>query len=72
MGSDSGPGSNLDVTDNVRKSIVELLSSPQGSKITRIVDVPCGDMTWMETLLPFLEKASVSYLGMDVVQVRVN
>ena len=34
---------------------------------TRIVDVPCGDMNWMGTLLPLLKEAGVKYLGMDVV-----
>jgi hypothetical protein len=37
------------------------------SSATRIVDVPCGDMNWMGTLLPLLKEAGVKYLGMDVV-----
>ena len=37
------------------------------SYATRIVDVPCGDMNWMGTLLPLLKEAGVKYLGMDVV-----
>jgi len=64
MGSDSGPGSNLDKTNNMRQLIAELVLN---GGVKRIVDVPCGDMNWMGTLLPLLKEAGVKYLGMDVV-----
>ncbi len=40
--------------------------------ITRIVDVPCGDMSWMSLLLPTLVSLNISYVGYDVVQSVVN
>ena len=64
MGSSSGPGSNLEVTVGFRRAILDFIDS---GIVRRIVDVPCGDMTWMGTLLPTLRDRGVKYLGMDVV-----
>lgn len=64
LGSDSGPGSNLDKTNNMRRLVAELVLN---GGVERVVDVPCGDMTWMGGLLGLLEEAGVKYLGMDVV-----
>ncbi|GMI42359.1 hypothetical protein TrCOL_g8862 [Triparma columacea] len=64
LGSDSGPGSNLEVTNGVRRAILDVLDT---NTVSRIVDVPCGDMTWMVELLPVLKDRGIRYLGIDVV-----
>jgi len=67
MGADSGPGSNMGATDGVRGAIRSLVNK---GGISRIVDVPCGDMTWME--IDFLMEKNVTYLGMDVAETVVK
>lgn len=56
----SGVGSRLEATIEVRALLTELIS--QG-EIGEIVDVPCGDWTWMS----HVDLASVRYTGLDVV-----
>ena len=64
LGADSGPGSNVEVTTNVRRLIRDVVLSDE-YYVKRIIDVPCGDLTWME--IDFLVENGVEYLGMDVV-----
>ena len=47
LGADSGPGSNVEVTTNVRRLIRDVVLSDE-YYVKRIIDVPCGDLTWME------------------------
>ena len=74
--SSSGPGSNVESTVGVRSFLLEYLRDRNSSgnnngvdrpPIKRIVDVPCGDMTWMSLLLPSLHSLGVEYVGYDVV-----
>lgn len=83
LGSDSGPGSNLEVTNGVRRGkmsgpdivtefVTSILPLPSShiliaaildvldtNTVSRIVDVPCGDMTWMVELLPVLKDRGI-------------
>ena len=64
LGASSGPGSNLPSTSGARSLLTSLVMA---GGVKRIIDVPCGDLTWMSTLLPLLASHNVTYLGLDVV-----
>lgn len=61
---DRGAGSNMEATSGARGLLLSLVRS---GAVKRTIDVPCGDMTWMSSLLPVLSSHGVSYLGLDVV-----
>mmetsp|Transcript_25528 Transcript_25528/g.42014 ORF Transcript_25528/g.42014 Transcript_25528/m.42014 type:complete len:563 (+) Transcript_25528:86-1774(+) len=57
----SGPGSTFHVTANIRKSLKKFL---QEQEIFDMVDVGCGDLTWMPAVL---REVKTNYLGLDIV-----
>ena len=64
----SGSGSSLDKTANARAAILAVI---RRHGIRRIVDAPCGDLTWARALFPHLEAWNVSYHGVDVVRAQI-
>lgn len=65
----SGPGSRLECTVIFRDILREIIRK---DRIKRVVDLGCGDLTWMKTMLPFFEENGVSYLGCDVAQAIIS
>ncbi len=61
----SGPGSTLDTTQILRKSLMQVFAE---LNIRTIVDAPCGDMNWMRQLGYPFEK----YIGIDVVPMLIE
>jgi len=57
----SGPGSNLEETSALIKNLPILL---QEFQITSILDIPCGDYHWMNTL----KLDDIEYIGADIVE----
>ncbi|MBN1597131.1 MAG: glycosyltransferase [Bacteroidales bacterium] len=62
--SHSGPGSNLEQTDNIRKEILDLIKE---YNIHSILDAPCGDFFWMKEIKNELFKLIDNYVGIDIV-----
>jgi SAM-dependent methyltransferase len=58
--SQSGLGSELDATASLRHDLAHLLSS---FGVTSILDLPCGDFTWMAQM----DLSGIHYLGADIV-----
>lgn len=58
--SHSGGGSTLDSTTNIRKWIPKIVKSLD---IKSILDLPCGDLNWMQAIIP---EMNVEYTGVDV------
>ena len=56
---DSGPGSTLDETRALRAVLPEIF---RNFGIRSMLDVPCGDMTWMSTV----DLRGVQYVGADI------
>ncbi|RJQ27414.1 class I SAM-dependent methyltransferase [Candidatus Parcubacteria bacterium] len=59
--SNSGPGSRLKTTVNLRNELPSLL---QKYKISTMLDIPCGDFHWMQ----HVDLRFVQYTGADVVE----
>lgn len=57
----SGPGSSLDQTEAIRRALPELCRTLQ---VASILDVPCGDFHWMQSV----ELGDVRYIGIDIVE----
>ncbi|GJM28465.1 MAG: hypothetical protein DHS20C17_11000 [Cyclobacteriaceae bacterium] len=57
----SGPGSELDQTKLVRKTLLEVFVN---YSIKSVLDVPCGDWLWMR----LVDLSAVGYTGGDIVQ----
>ena len=64
----SGPGSSLDATATIRTGLPVLLNDLQ---VTSLLDIPCGDCHWMQSMF---ETAfdSIGYIGGDVVRELVE
>lgn len=60
----SGPGSNLDQTEAVRRVLPLLI---QELNFKSILDLPCGDFAWMK-----LVEMDVEYIGGDIVDELIN
>jgi 2-polyprenyl-3-methyl-5-hydroxy-6-metoxy-1,4-benzoquinol methylase len=60
----SGAGSTLEATKVTRQIISKVV---QDFNITSIVDVACGDFTWMPVVLSELD-GQVNYIGCDIVE----
>ena len=60
----SGGGSTLDATKTTREIILKII---EDYDINSMVDVACGDLTWMPLVLDEL-KGSVKYTGCDIVE----
>ncbi|HPM74286.1 MAG TPA: hypothetical protein PLA71_01025 [Saccharofermentans sp.] len=58
----SGPGSEVAITEMLRKHLIEFIKK---EGIRRIVDVGCGDFNWMKLVLAELD---VEYKGFDIVE----
>lgn len=56
----SGHGSSLDATANIRDRLPGVIADLGSSKV---LDIGCGDMTWMRTL-----ELKAQYTGVDIVQ----
>jgi hypothetical protein len=56
----SGPGSTLQNTSLIRDSLPQIISRYQ---IKTMLDIPCGDFNWMQTI----DLKQVKYTGMDIV-----
>ena len=67
----SGHGSTLDATVLVRAVIEKVVLSYQ---VQSVVDVACGDLTWMPDVLARLESLSspITYIGCDIVPSLVS
>lgn len=66
----SGEGSSLANTAGVRDAICAAAEDFfSGQRVLRIVDAPCGDMTWMPALLKMLAERfdRIEYVGIDIV-----
>ncbi len=61
----SGPGSDLDETRIVRKSLREVIDQYH---IKSILDIPCGDWFWMQ----HVDLSGISYTGADIVEEIIN
>lgn len=59
--SESGEGSSLDGTLNVRKSLPEIF---RAYNVKSIFDAPCGDFSWMSQVV---SRSQVTYVGGDIV-----
>lgn len=57
----SGPGSEIHITEKMRRQLSELLKK---FEIRSIADAPCGDFNWMK----HVDLGSCSYIGIDIVQ----
>jgi len=64
----SGAGSTLEATKVTRQIVSKVVHD---FKITSIVDVACGDFTWMSAVLSELE-GQVNYTGCDIVESLVK
>lgn len=58
--SQSGLGSELDATSWLRRELSQLLKRLE---ITTLLDLPCGDFTWMAQM----DLGGITYLGADIV-----
>jgi len=65
----SGTGSDLEKTFDARAALMVVLLK---HRLSRVIDAPCGDLTWMRTLFPALESLNVAYLGVDVVRPQIE
>jgi hypothetical protein len=57
-----GPGSTMGYTKNLREKLIPLLES---YKIKSILDLPCGDFSWMSTTGI---TDTIDYIGADIVE----
>ena len=64
----SGVGSTLANTENLRAALPQLISE---IKARSLLDVPCGDFSWMRHTLPNLSGIK-EYIGMDIVSQLVQ
>ena len=62
----SGPGSSRQATKSICDKLPLLIDS---LSISSILDIPCGDFNW---ILQVLEKASINYIGGDIVEALVK
>jgi hypothetical protein len=60
----SGSGSTVEATSSARAAIMRVVLE---HKIRSIVDVPCGDLTWMPEMFSFFRGYNVTYIGIDIV-----
>lgn len=58
----SGTGSTVEYTENLRKELPALLEK---FSIKSVLDAPCGDLNWMQHVLPTLD---IDYIGVDIVK----
>ncbi len=61
----SGVGSTLDITENIRGNIPNLLEE---FAIASMLDAPCGDYNWFQ----MIERDKVRYIGGDIVKALVE
>jgi hypothetical protein len=61
-----GPGSTMEYTENMRRELVPLLNR---HNIKSVLDLPCGDFSWMSTTN--IEK-EVDYIGADIVEEMIS
>lgn len=69
----SGPGSTLENSQNMRESlatIIDRLKILLNKRKIRVLDAPCGDMTWMSVFLS--ERKDVIYSGYDIIPQNIE
>ena len=64
----SGSGSTLEATFDVRAALLLVILK---HRVKRIVDAPCGDLTWISSLFPAFEALGVAYTGVDAVRTQI-
>jgi hypothetical protein len=64
----SGPGSSLENTKDVS---VLLNSFIYNNNCKKILDLGCGDLTWMSKT-PFFNDMTIKYTGVDIVESQIN
>ena len=64
----SGQGSSVAWTPNARAALLHTIVK---HNIKHVVDAPCGDLTWMQTLFPVFEALGVRYTGVDIVRSQI-
>jgi SAM-dependent methyltransferase len=64
-GSDSGPGSSMENTVEIRRALLQVVRERH---VTSILDIPCGDLHWMQHVA-FPDH--VQYVGADVSPSRI-
>lgn len=57
----SGPGSNMEATKKIREELPDLIKKME---VKSVLDIPCGDFTWMAHVDVALE----NYIGADLVK----
>ena len=55
-------------TPNARAALLRTIVK---HNIKHVVDAPCGDLTWMQTLFPVFEALGVRYTGVDIVRSQI-
>jgi SAM-dependent methyltransferase len=61
----SGRGSSMEATKTVREFLPQLIHRHH---ITSVLDVPCGDFHWMQTV----DLSGVRYVGADIVETAIG
>jgi hypothetical protein len=61
----SGPGSDIEYTESIRRALPELCRE---LGIKTLLDIPCGDLTWMSQVDLPVDR----YIGADIVQSMVD
>jgi len=61
-----GPGSTMEYTKNLREKLVPFL---QSHKIKSMLDLPCGDFSWMNTTNII---NNINYIGADIVEPMIQ
>ena len=64
----SGLGSSVAWTTSARAALLHTIKK---YNVKHLVDVPCGDLTWMSTMFPIFERLNVRYTGIDIVRSQI-
>jgi 2-polyprenyl-3-methyl-5-hydroxy-6-metoxy-1,4-benzoquinol methylase len=64
----SGPGSSLQNTRDISVILTEFINK---NNCKTILDLGCGDLTWMSRT-PFFNNSTIKYTGVDVVESLIN
>ena len=60
----SGPGSSLDNTSEIVRELDKLVLN---NEIKTVLDIGCGDLTWVSTT-KFFNNPDINYVGIDIVE----
>lgn len=62
----SGPGSTMEVTKNIRELLDRIIPL---YGLTSLLDIGCGDLTWIPTIKAF---PKIKYVGIDIVEALIQ